>query len=1192
MLKVTLFDDRKKDWERVSPAFINISKSRGHLIKKSKKLKKQNKQKKRNKNKRKGVYIQTSKSKVLAMLHLGYIETGVGDAGLKKKDQGDIDSRGVTLTNSKYRIEDHIEIGTIENPIGFNRDFDLYDLLSEIAPRIYKNNKPTELFRFEIKKEMRDRFFKNLGDKEWDDTAFEEIKIYIKDKVRGIASTFDPANYADVYDLRDCQKLVKQIVLDLVDKGVPVNIAAELAPRIGKTILFLDIILSLWKKDKISQAVVMAYGVGLSVFTSYMEEIKKFRDFKKYIEFIDADDKDSEQLHKKAIQDDKLPLIMTSLNASQWKNKYKWIHKLSTPTFGLLEESDFGGHCDRQVTMIKYLLANKLQLIRINTSGTNMGKIAKAMGGDKIDETITVPYSEVEKDISIKDVVKRKFYHMYFNQKLIKFLEDKELEDCPNITKILKKSRAQAKYVGPLLQSMLSYQDGAIYDMSLDDMAGETLKNIVLYVNLTKKEMDTLANVIEEFCDEHKVLCLHGDIPGMNNRTAQTKTKTAIKECEMGVHGKRRKLIVLTSMMGTRSYTVGKIQACVFMMDGGEVYPFMQKYSRCLSPLSKQDKLDNWLKKEFGHIFEFGFDYNKTNNILMSIAVEASQVAKLKNLSFPQALRRVLSSVGIKDHATGQWVNADDIVKKFEDIDRLMQAADAGKPIVPDEWTQEQIEIALSVTAGIDRSTKTKHKNLIKKGKTYELTNSNRNLNQDQDKDELLKAMKTTIKLINSGASSIYWLANYDKKNDVTGILSAIEKIKKDINASKDFSTLFGITPDQALKLENRLNIAVLDTIIENTKTGKTEKYSIFPSLGIVNVDEKLAWKKAFLKSIGRKINPNTSILCGCVGYGSEIEALIELYGIKVVNQITINDSISLFTNRLIRKYNVKIIKGDFLKIMKQFDYVTINSPFRQGLYRHFRKKGLELAKKKLLQIAPNDLDNRISKKYEENARQYKEGKIQKIISVHEFFSGLETSAPICIHEFDLTKKTYNKEIFDKPLSEEEKVYNKILKICESNGTLTEYTGGEQSSNPIPTIVSVKMEIGSVIEKINKKGVKVLSNAKDYFYVNKFFGMNNNDPVGEAQSDYFGYYKENVYVIDHSKKFTKKQFEHIYKSEPMRFILLFSMGSNRRIFGYSFSRLPIIDPKTKDVYKELGVNENDKNVIRNYLNNRTSNRTS
>lgn len=733
-------------------------------MKKQAKLNRKSKIKKRIKkaNKRKGVYIQTSKSKVLAALKLGYIETGVGDAGLKRDDQGDIDSRKKSLTNSKYRIEDHIEIGTIENPLGFKRDFDLYDLLSEIAPRIYKNGKGTELFRMPIPKEMLDRFEQALGNKEWDDTAFEEIKMYVKDKVRGIASTFDPNNYADVYDLRDCQQLVKKIVIDLVDKGVnedkAINIAAELAPRIGKTILFLDIMLSLWKKGKISQAVVMAYGVGLSVFTSYMDEIKKFRDFKNNIEFIDADNTDAQQLHKKAIKDGKLPLIMTSLNASQWKIKYKWIHELSTSTFGLLEECDFGGHCARQVDMIKYLLANKPQLIRINTSGTNMAKIAKAMGGEKIHASIILPYSEVEKDTSIKDVVKRKFYHMYFNHKLIKFLEDKELEDCPNITKILKKARAHQNYVGPLFQSMLSYDKGAIYDMSLDDMAGETLKNIVFYVNLKKTEMDTLAKVIEDFCEEHKVLCLHGDVPGMNNRTAQTKTKTAIKECEMGVHGDRRKLIVLTNMMGTRSYTIGKIQACVFLMDGGEVYPFMQKYSRCLSPLSKQDKLDGWLKKEFGHIFEFAFDYNKTSNILMSVGVEASQVAKLKSLSFPQAIRRVLPSEGIKDHATGNWIKADDVVKKFEDIDRLMQLADAGKPIIKDEWTEEQIEIAMSLQIGFDRK-KQKKLNTLKKGKTYQ---SSRKGDNKTEKDELLKALKETVKAFNSGASSIYWLAKYD----------------------------------------------------------------------------------------------------------------------------------------------------------------------------------------------------------------------------------------------------------------------------------------------------------------------------------------------------------------------------------------------------------------------------------------------
>ena len=142
------------------------------------------------------------------------------------------------------------------------------------------------------------------------------------------------------------------------------------------------------------------------------------------------------------------------------------------------------------------------------------------------------------------------------------------------------------------------------------------------------------------------------------------------------------------------------------MMDGGEIYP--QRYSRCLSTKGKL----------FGQYhLEFAFDVNKTSNT-DARAVEARQVAGLRGMLAKGNKKSAEQKVRISDYAEGQWIDADDIVKKFEDIDRMLQLADAGKPTDPEDWLlKEQIEIAITVKAGVGRKLNKKEKILIEKAK-------------------------------------------------------------------------------------------------------------------------------------------------------------------------------------------------------------------------------------------------------------------------------------------------------------------------------------------------------------------------------------------------------------------------------------------------------------------------------------------
>ena len=63
-------------------------------------------------------------------------------------------------------------------------------------------------------------------------------------------------------------------------------------------------------------------------------------------------------------------------------------------------------------------------------------------------------------------------------------------------------------------------------------------------------------------------------------------------------------------MIGSRSFTVPEIKACLMFQDNGEVGAWIQKTSRCLSPMDD---------KRFGYIFDFNMDPNKVRNSEMSL---------------------------------------------------------------------------------------------------------------------------------------------------------------------------------------------------------------------------------------------------------------------------------------------------------------------------------------------------------------------------------------------------------------------------------------------------------------------------------------------------------------------------------------------------------------------------------------------
>jgi hypothetical protein len=475
------------------------------------------------------------------------------------------------------------------------------------------------------------------------------------------------------------------------------------------------------------------------------------------------------------------------------------------------------------------------------------------------------------------------------------------------------------------------------------------------------------------------------------------------------------------------------------MQEGGDVYPYMQKYSRCLTP---------GYGKKFGHIFDFAFDQSKTRNSVMSVAVEAALLIRQKGKTYPEAVREVMNSVNIKDMISGRWMDADTIIKAFEDNNKLLEIANAHTRITIEDLTSEDREDLgeLAKRSTSSKEERSKINKVIATGKTFE---SNQTPAGRSKKDPLKAIVEKAIRMINGSATTVLALSDYTGES----FLECIDIIENNIEMHREFLELYGIKPASIKRLSPRLEISTLDMIVRMSKYNTTQKHIENNALAIIKDDPTL-WKEIFgnreLKGF-IKSNQCKRILVVAGGHGSEIDVLVDMFGIDIIDKIVYNDKYSFLCNQIKRKYpGIVVMQGDFIELEfdMKFDVIVGNPPYQgsndkgtkqpksHNLWSKFVDKGVDILEDDgfVAFVTPDSWmspNSQVLKMFKENSLLWVDTEVGKYFTVGSSFTAWimqknknTSTATIDNLVVDLTKLQYLPRNFAKTFPIHDKVIN------------------------------------------------------------------------------------------------------------------------------------------------------------------------
>ena len=518
-------------------------------------------------------------------------------------------------------------------------------------------------------------------------TDYDVISIVgklIEDKI-GIAGK-------QSYSLRSYQQIIKEKIIKLYNSDIR-NIALELCPRAGKTILTLDT----YNELGFEHLIIPAYE--LTVFASFKKELSKWSQLNKF-RFVEISELDEDMLH--LLRSNTRCVIALSLHLSEAKTLkiVNTINSLSGRKLVIVDEADRGTHTDSKQNK----LVNLSYDLFVDMSGTQITKVIQSKKNKANIEHITLSYSdmllakrkkhpEIYYDSSLDEIPDPYMYRLVipngnFNNMLMQ--KYKAGISWNKLTDNIKKNKVviQALLRALYLKNSKNYQSyPELISLSLENRVGFARCDVsMIFCNFQNNKQ------FKDFIEiANQTLSLDYVIVEINStKTSNKKAELEVKEIIERAKSIGKKVIIVSKDMASRSFTIPELDTVILMYDNGGAPQTSQKISRAFSSGSYY----NGEIKDKGSVVSLSFNNSRTHSspIDYYLASEAVLTSN-ENESFQKSLQRIsncwnvfeqdangnIASLSTHDYASNllKSTSIKDFYTAYVDIDLVMKMADS-----------------------------------------------------------------------------------------------------------------------------------------------------------------------------------------------------------------------------------------------------------------------------------------------------------------------------------------------------------------------------------------------------------------------------------------------------------------------------------------------------------------------------------
>ena len=568
---------------------------------------------------------------------------------------------------------------------------------------------------------------RNMEEFHFGDLSMDEVK----DMIHKLLKKITGQSCKKPCKLYPFQDLIKARLLDAIhDKKKFDGILAELAPRVGKTL----IILLTFLETKYQFLLLPSYI--LSALSSFEKELENYQNFDN-LKFLSTYEDNFTQKFEKAKASGQRCVIGVSIHAENYEGLHRIISETDkTKKMAVVDEADLGAHTEKSTKCINFLDAE----FTIRMSGTGIDRAASGLTGLRLAPTLCwsmIDMLNFKNDThpllanfgtggqNIKSQREKDVYKSFSRADAVESCQalinpiaaevvwniaaklQHQLKPSEQISwgKILKDPQLNEPLLKKFFRAFLKDEffideldiDRALARLSLATLVGsqccrdtgsvDTSVVMLFCATTTKRALRELRAIAKAALGEDWVVeMISGDTT--TNADAEKKVNKIIAKAK-----KDGKQVLFLSMdMASRSFSVPEIGVVGLLFDKGGVGPAMQKISRALTT----GKTLGEEPKTSALIVSFSLDSNRVTmspleRILVAEAAKASRENGARE-SLQEITKRVFKAFNIMSQdLNGLWskMNLDERIEKLlestemrdicaamVDYDRLSQLGD------------------------------------------------------------------------------------------------------------------------------------------------------------------------------------------------------------------------------------------------------------------------------------------------------------------------------------------------------------------------------------------------------------------------------------------------------------------------------------------------------------------------------------